>query len=184
MSRAEPLGGSTGHCVRARFRGAAPGRRAETPDSQPCPSPGVDQLGSLAEGLEKKEFTMEDLKKWLAMMFVSLGIAAGVVVVSGSVISPANAADCNNTVFWHAGYNDRHDNAFNNDYTPQRNGPYDACGQVNYAHAWTDIRLHCAGINDNGVVWAHIRNINYDSGGWVRGASLKARVQDARVQIC
>lgn len=120
----------------------------------------------------------------LALLVSMVCVAAVSVVVGGSVISPASAADCNNTVYWHTGYNDRHDNAFKADYTPQRNGPYSTCGQVNYAHRWTDIRLHCAGINDAGVVWAHIRNINYDSGGWVRGDSLTNAVQAARVQVC
>ena len=111
-------------------------------------------------------------------------VASGLVVGGGALTSPASAADCNNTVYWHTGFNDRHDNAFKDDYTPQRNGPYAECGMVNYAHRWTDIRLHCAGINSSGVVWAHIRNINYDSNGWVRGATLVDRVQQARVQIC
>lgn len=127
---------------------------------------------------------MASVKHYLTTAIALLGAIAGLIVVSTATAPAASAADCNDTVYWHAGYNDRHDNAFINDYTPQRNGPYAICGQVNYAHAWTDIRLHCIGTNDNGVWFAHIRNINYDSRGWVRFDSLVPRVRNSRGFLC
>lgn len=124
------------------------------------------------------------LVRRLAMLASAACVATLMVVIGGTTLSPANAADCNDTVAWNQGYNNRYDNAFSQDYVSQNNGPYDVCGQVNWAHQWTDIRLHCAGYNSNGVVWAHIRNINYDSRGWVRGAKLTAYVQSQPVWPC
>lgn len=115
---------------------------------------------------------------------VTATLVAVTTVTSVGLVTAANAADCNDSVYWQSGYNDLHNNAFKDDYTSQRNGPYTACGQVNYAHRWTDIRLHCAGINDNNVVWAHIRNTNYSSNGWVLGSSMTTAVQNARVFVC
>lgn len=127
---------------------------------------------------------MSNWRKRVAALAATVLAMAGLVIAGGAVVSPAQAADCNNTVYWHQGYNDLHNNGIRADYTDLKNGPSVECGNVGQVHRWTDIRMHCAGWNSAGYVWVHIRDTNYGRNGWVRKPWLTDAVQASRVQLC